>query len=195
MSIAITDDHQALAGTVSGFLAKHEARATARALLEAAEEANAVFYADAAELGWLGLHVPEALGGSGFGLAEVVVVVEELGRALAPGAFVPTLIASAVLVAAGSDDVQARLLPGLADGSTLGAVALGGDVELRDGKLYGSTGAVLGAALADVVLVPVGDDVVVLDAKADGVSIEAPANLDPTRRAGRVILSGVAGDV
>ena len=72
--------------------------------------------------------MPEELGGSGYGLEETVVVAEELGRALAPGAFVPTLIASAVLVAAGTDDVKARLLPGLADGSTLGAAALGGDV-------------------------------------------------------------------
>ncbi|MET0459120.1 MAG: acyl-CoA dehydrogenase [Ilumatobacteraceae bacterium] len=195
MSIAITDDHLALAGTVSDFLVKHQARAAARALLEATEEPNAAFYADAADLGWLGLHVPEALGGSGFGLEEVVVVVEELGRALAPGAFVPTLLASAVLVAAGTDEVRARLLPGLADGSTLGAVALGGDVERRDGTLHGSAGSVLGAGLADVILVPVGDDVAVIDASADGVTIETPANLDPTRRAGRVTLAGATADI
>ncbi len=106
MPIAITDDHRALAGTVSSFLAKHQSTAAARALLEAAEEPNASFYAEAAELGWLGLHVPEELGGSGFGLEETVVVVEELGRGLAPGAFVPSLIASAVLVAAGDDAVR-----------------------------------------------------------------------------------------
>lgn len=106
MSIAITEDHRTLAGTVSDFLAKRDARGAARLLLEADDETNASFYADAAELGWLGLHVPESLGGSGYGLEEVVVVVEELGRALAPGAFVPTLMASAVLVAAGTDEVR-----------------------------------------------------------------------------------------
>ena len=53
----------------------------------------------------------------------------------------------------------------------------------------------LGAGLADVILVPVGDDVAVVDATADGVSIETPANLDPTRRAGRVTLDGATGDV
>ena len=65
MSIAITEDHRTLAATVSDFLAKHQSRAAARALLEADEEPNAAFYKEAADLGWLGLHVPEELGGSG----------------------------------------------------------------------------------------------------------------------------------
>jgi alkylation response protein AidB-like acyl-CoA dehydrogenase len=47
-----------------------------------------------------GLHLPEEHGGSGYGLPELVVVVEELGRAIAPGPFVPTVIASAVVAAA-----------------------------------------------------------------------------------------------
>jgi len=195
MSIAITEDHRALADTVRDFLAKHQSRAAARALLEAPAEPNASFYADAADLGWLGLHVPEALGGSGFGLEEVVVVVEELGRGLAPGAFVPTLIAGAVLATVPDDAVAARLLPGLADGSTTAAVALGGNVELRDGALTGAAGTVLGAGLADTLLVAVGDDVAVVDADADGVTVELPPNLDPTRRAGRITFDEAPAEV
>ena len=71
-----------------------------------------------ADLGWLGLHVPEAHGGSGFGLAELVIVVEALGAAIAPGPFLPTVWASAVIAAAGTEAQQAAHLPGLADGST-----------------------------------------------------------------------------
>ena len=127
VSIAITEEHRTLAGTVADFLAKNGSRAAARVLLEAPHEPNASFYADAAALGWLGLHIPEAYGGSGYGLEEVVVVAEELGKALAPGAFVPTLIAGAVLAEAGTDEVRQRFLPGLADGSRCGAVALGGE--------------------------------------------------------------------
>ena len=138
---------------------------------------------------------PRTSAGSGYGLEETVIVVEELGRALAPGAFVPTLITSAVLVAAGTDDVKARLLPGLADGSTLGAAALGGDVTSSGGTLSGSAGTVLGAGLADVILVPVGDDVAVIDAKGSGVTVTTPKNLDTTRRAGRVTLDGASGDI
>ena len=70
MSIAITDDHLALGHTVADFLVKHGARGEARALLEADAEALPPFWPDAAALGWLGLHLPEAHGGSGVGRAE-----------------------------------------------------------------------------------------------------------------------------
>src|SRR6516164_5068552 len=164
MSIAITDDHRALADTATDFLSKHAARAASRSLLEAPEEIMPPFWQDLAGLGWLGLHVPEEFGGSGFGIEELVVVVEALGRAIAPGPFVPTVIASAVLVAAGSDEIRSRALPGLADGSTIGAVALDADIEVRDGKAFGSAGAVLGGGLADLLLVRMGDDVALVEA-------------------------------
>src|ERR1700694_1395061 len=106
MSIAITDDHTALAGTVADFLVKHNAREAGRALLESPVEQRPAFWTDFADLGWgrvhgsevlggLGLHVPEDFGGSGFGREELVVVVEQLGRAVAPGPFIPTVMASA----------------------------------------------------------------------------------------------------
>src|SRR5580704_12871758 len=97
MSIAITEDHRSLGQTASDFLTKHDARRSARALLDARTETLPLFWEDLASLGWLGLHLPEARGGSGFGLPEVVVVVEELGRSVAPGPFLPTVIASAVI--------------------------------------------------------------------------------------------------
>ena len=50
------------------------------------------FWDELAGLGWLGLHLPEAVGGEGYGFAELAVVVEELGRALAPGPFLPTVL-------------------------------------------------------------------------------------------------------
>ncbi len=114
MSLAITEDHIALADTVSDFLVKHRSRALARELLDGADEALPEFWADLCALGWPGLHVPEEHGGSGYGLPELTVVVEEMGRGLAPGPFVPTVTASAVLVAAASPELAGRLLPGLA---------------------------------------------------------------------------------
>jgi alkylation response protein AidB-like acyl-CoA dehydrogenase len=194
MSIAITDDHRALAETVADFLVKHNARGAARALLDADVEELPAFWKEAADLGWLGLHVPEAFGGSGFGLPELVVVVEELGRAVTPGPFVPTMIASAVIASTAPADVQLRLLPGLVDGSTVGAVALGGEVELRNGRAHGSAGVVLSGALANFLLVAVGDDVAIVDCSS-GVSTDTPRNLDPTRRSARVTLDGASADV
>ena len=195
MPIAITEDHQTLGQTASDFLAKHDSRGAARSLLEAEAETLPPFWGDMAELGWLGLHLPEEHGGSGFGLPELVVVVEELGRALTPGPFVPTVIASAVIDAAGSDELAARLLPGLADGSVVAGVALEGDVTLRDGRAAGTVPAVLGGGLAHILVLPVGDDVIVVDVSAGGVQVEVPPNLDPTRRAARVTLDGAPADV
>ena len=59
------------------------------------------FWAALCEPGWLGLHVAEANGGAGYGFVEQAVVLEELGRAAAPGPYVPTVLAAAVLEAAG----------------------------------------------------------------------------------------------
>ena len=193
MSIAITDDHRALAATVSDFLAARGARKAARELLEAETEALPAFWGELGELGWLGLHLPEESGGSGFGLPELVVVVEQLGRAVAPGPFVPSVIASAVLAAIAPPEVRARLLPGLASGTAVGAVALGGEVTVRDGAGHGPAGVVVSGHLADVLLVPAGEDVLVVEPAAGGVTAEVPANIDPTRRAARVTLDGARG--
>ncbi len=193
MSIAITDDHRALADTASDFLAKRDARGAARALLEAPDEGRPPFWDDLVGLGWLGLAVPEELGGSGFGLEELVVVVEELGRVVAPGPFVPTVIASAVLAAVGGEAAKAHV-PGLADGSVAGAVALGGSVTVDGDTASGSAGAVLGGGLAGLLLVAAGDDVAVVEV-GDGVTVEVPPNLDPTRRTARVTLDGAPATV
>lgn len=193
MSIAITDDHRTLADTAADFLTKREARAGARALLEVPEEALPEWWGELAELGWLGLHLDEQHGGSGYTLEELAVVVEQFGRAVAPGPFVPTVIASAALAAAGGDAAQ-RWLPGLADGSTIGAVALGGDVVVSDGTASGSAGNVLGGGLADVLLIVSGEDVAVVEV-GDGVDVQVPANMDPTRRTARVTLDSAPATV
>jgi alkylation response protein AidB-like acyl-CoA dehydrogenase len=187
MSIAITEDHKALSQTASDFLLKTNARSEARALLETPQEGLPPFWTDLVNLGWLGLHIPEQHGGSGYGLPELVVVVEELGRAVAPGPFTPTVIVSAVVAAAGTPELQSKLLPGLADGSTFGGVAVRGDVTV-DGSTASGSAVVLGGGFANVVLLPVGDDVIVVDASASGVSVTTPANLDPTRRSARITL-------
>jgi alkylation response protein AidB-like acyl-CoA dehydrogenase len=188
MSIAITDDHRALAETAADLLTKREARADARALLEASDETLPSWWGEASGLGWLGLHVPEAQGGSGYSLEELVVVVEQFGRAAAPGPFVPTVIASAVLAAVGGAAADEHL-SGLADGSLIGAVALDGDITVSDGVASGNAGNVLGGGFADLLLVGTGDDVAVVPVGA-GVTVEVPSNMDPTRRTAKVTLDG-----
>ncbi len=195
MSIAVTEDHRALMQTASDFLVKYGARSAARDLLEADSEAVPDFWGELANLGWLGLHLPEEHGGSGFGLPELVVVVEALGRAVAPGPFVPTVVASAAIAAVGSSATHGRLLPGLADGSVIGAVALDAAIEIRGGTAHGSAGVVISGGLADVLLVAIGDDVAIVDLVEGTVAVDAPANLDPTRRSARVTLTGAPAEL
>ncbi len=196
MVFALNDDHRELAEVARSFLTSQQARAAARALLDADDEARPPFWSELAGLGWLGLHISEKHGGSGYGLPELVVVVEELGRAVAPGPFVPTVVASAVLADAGSDEQRDRLLPGLVDGSVVAAVGLGGDLRVEGpveaATASGTAGVVLGAGRADLLLLRCGDDVLIVDRTAPGVTVEVPTNLDPTRRSGRVTLTGVA---
>ncbi|MBL7495652.1 acyl-CoA dehydrogenase [Frankia sp. CNm7] len=212
MAIAISEEHRELARTTRAFLASNEARAANRALLEsdrgrserdngssALVEAPQVtaeplptFWKAFADLGLLGVHLPEEHGGGGAGLPELVVVVEELGRAAAPGPFVPTVAAAAVLAAAGDADQRARLLPGLAAGETTAAVGLGGELTLSEsGTLSGDGGVVLGGALASLFALVVGDDVVVVPAGAPGLTVEVPRALDPARRSARLWFDGV----
>src|SRR5438874_1526858 len=124
MAIAISDDHLELAGVAAAFLERTGARAEARALLDAPDESLPASWKEMADLGWLGLHLPETYGGSGFGFPELVVVLEALGGAVAPGPFLPTVWASAVIAAVGTDVQQSAYLPGLADGSMRAAVGI-----------------------------------------------------------------------
>jgi 3-oxochol-4-en-24-oyl-CoA dehydrogenase len=193
--LAITEDHQALAHTVADFLEARGARDAARKLLETDLERLPEFWPELGKLGWLGLHLPEQHGGSGFGLPELVIVAEQFGRSVAPGPFVPTAIASAVIAAAAPPELQARLLPGLAGGTTVGAVALGAEVTFADGVASGAAGVVASGHLADVLLVAASEDVLVVDHPGDAVTAEVPANLDPTRRAARLILDAAPASV
>jgi len=195
MPIALTDDHRELGDVARSFLAAQKARWAARELLDADEEDRPPFWRDLAELGWLGLHVDERHGGSGFGLPELVVVIDELGRAVAPGPFVPTVVTSAVLAATGTEEQQSRMLPGLVDGTLTGAVGFGGSLTVSGGSVSGDAGVVLGAGLADVLLLTAGDDVVLVERSATGVEVELPGSLDRTRRSGRVTLTGAAAEV
>jgi alkylation response protein AidB-like acyl-CoA dehydrogenase len=195
MPIAITDEHQELASSVRGVLTSHKALQAARALLESDDEPRPSYWEDMAGLGWLGIHLPEEYGGSGATLLELVVVLEELGRQVAPGPFLPTVIASAVIAQCGNETQKARWLPGLAGGTVAAALGLGtAGLSLDQGRLEGEAGIILGGRAADVLLLRVGDHVVITPAGVPGLVLDSPANLDPTRRSVSARANGVAVD-
>jgi len=191
-ALAITDEHQDLADAAIGQLTRLSTRAGARATLEGGPSNPENVWKAAAELGWLGLAIAEEHGGSGFGLAELAVVQEAHGRELTPGPFLPTVAASLVIDRCASDSLRAELLPGLADGTTVAALGLAGSVVVgSDLDVTGEAPTVLGAPDADVLVLVAGDDVVVVDSAADGVTVTALESLDTSRSVGSVALRGV----
>ena len=191
MPIGLTDERRNLAEIANDFLAKRGALDVARGMLDADQEAEPPFWDELVSLGWLGLHLPEDLGGSGYTLEELAVVLEALGAVAAPGPFLPTVIASAVINVLGSDAQRGAHLPGLADGSTLGAVALTGSaIRAADGTLSGDVGLVLGAGQADLIVLRIGDDLALVPTSA--MTVTPVDSIDPTRRVARVSLDGAA---
>lgn len=194
-ALAITEEHLDLADAALGQLNRLDSRAAARATLEKAGSYPDEIWAAGAALGWNGLAISEEYGGSGFGLPELSVVAEVAGRELCPGPFLPTVSASVVIDRYAADSVRAELLPGLADGTTVAALGLAGSVSVgADGVLGGQARAVLGAPDAQVLVLAAGDDVVILDAMADGITVTAQDSLDTTRSIGAVDLRAVAVD-
>jgi alkylation response protein AidB-like acyl-CoA dehydrogenase len=193
MPIALTGERRELFDVARSFLADRGAMAASRALLEASDEPLPAFWNELVSMGWLGLHLPESVGGSGYGIDELIVVLEALGEVVAPGPLLSTVAASAIVDAIGSDAQRSAHLPGLADGSQLGAVALGsGCSRSDDGRLTGDPGLVLGAAQASVLVVRIGDDLAIVP--ASDVKVAPVESIDPTRRVARLAVEGVRVD-
>jgi alkylation response protein AidB-like acyl-CoA dehydrogenase len=194
-ALAITDEHRDLADAANGQLSRLNSRAAARATLDPDSGGTAhpaELWSAAAAVGWQGLAVAEEHGGSGFGLSELAVVLEAQGRELCPGPFLPSVAATVVIDRCAADSVRAQLLPGLADGSVVGALGLSGSVRIgSDLVVTGESPAVLGAPDAEILAIVAGDDVVLVDADADGVTVTGLPSLDTTRSIGSVALRNV----
>ena len=163
-----------------------------------------------AQLGWLGMGIPEQFGGSGMGATEQVSVIESMGRQLFASPFLATSLAAELLISTGSEEQKRRWLPGLASGETIGCVALSGSTgawdldELTaraepDGmrlRLEGEKCFVLDAQNADLLLVACslgGEPAVVAIERSqlpDG-ALRKERLIDETRRSARLCLDGV----
>ena len=163
-----------------------------------------------AELGWLGLTIPETLGGAGLGSLHLALLLEEMGRCLLPSPYLTHVLAARTIEAAGSRSQQERWLPAMAAGDVVASLALcepslswePDAVEAlarpRDGGfvLRGRKVHVQDAASAALLVAPFrepdgGLALFALELPASGVTIEPELGVDPTRRTMRVDLDGV----
>jgi alkylation response protein AidB-like acyl-CoA dehydrogenase len=156
-------------------------------------------WASYAEMGWLGLEVPEACGGAGATFEETAVILHELGRAAAPGAYLGSVVlgvgALNLVEPSASRD---ELLSAVASGSTHVAIALptgdavGVPFSIEDGKLHGAMDFVPDAPAADRVLVLALDGDTPVLATSSGLAVTEQPVVDATRQVGTAHADGAA---
>ena len=213
MGITLTDAQEELRSLVRRFLAE---KAPSEAIRRWMDSENGydpdVWQQMAQQLGLHGLVLPEQYGGAGYGLAELAVVLEEMGRSLLPAPFFSTIgLAAQTLLASEDDQACRRYLPGIAGGELTATVAVcdeNGSWDLSDittparrhegdWRVSGTKMFVIDGEIADVILVIArandGLGLFAVDRNAPGISTTRLDALDPTRRLARVDLQNCQG--
>ncbi|MBI3690814.1 MAG: acyl-CoA dehydrogenase family protein, partial [Mycolicibacterium aromaticivorans] len=184
MSATITDEQFAARELVRSWAASSGALAAVRDVDHGTPDAWRPVYRALAELGLFGVAVAEEAGGAGGSIQDLCAMVEEAARALIPGPVATTAVATLVIT-------DADLLDALASGEATAGLALAADLRKDGDQVSGTADFVLGADTSGVLLLPLGDELVVVDAGADGVSVELLAATDFSRPLGRVTLNSV----
>ncbi|AFM15147.1 acyl-CoA dehydrogenase [Mycolicibacterium chubuense NBB4] len=194
MPIAILEEHNDLAESVRSLVARVAPSDVLHEALENPIPNPPPYWKAAAEQGLQGVHLAESVGGQGFGILELAIVLAEFGYGAVPGPFVPSAIASALIAA---HDPEADILGGLASGDVIAAYAIdSGLTATRHGDqlvIRGEVRAVPAAAQAAVLVLPVaiesGEEWVVLD--AGSLEIEPVRSVDPLRPVAHVRANAV----
>jgi alkylation response protein AidB-like acyl-CoA dehydrogenase len=184
MPIAINTEHNDLADSVRSLVARVAPSEVLHEALETPVPNPPPYWKAAAEQGLHGVHLVESVGGQGFGILELAIVLAEFGYGAVPGPFVPSAIASALIAA---NDADTKLLNDLASGEVIATYAIdSGLTATRQGNdlvIRGEVRAVPAAGQASVLVLPVaidsGEEWVVLDAAA--LEIEPVQSVDPLR--------------
>ena len=208
MNFDFSEEQKLLRTTARDYLEDRAPLRLARSTLESDATMSHELWAGAAEMGWLGAAVPEAWGGGGFGHGELVLIAEELGRALAPIPFVVSASVAEAILMAGTNDQKRRFLPGFANGARIGTLAL---AEARgvvrpervrtrfrgDGTLAGSKIAVPDGAAANLALVLARDDAgrpVLVVADLGPAARTVDESIDPSRPAAGYAFDGTPAE-
>jgi alkylation response protein AidB-like acyl-CoA dehydrogenase len=201
MNFDLTDEQKLLLDTVASFVKKQSPVSRHRALRDDPTGWSREVWQKMGEYGWLGLALPEDVGGLGGTFADVALILEQLGTALTPEPFLPSLVASIPILRLGSAEQQQTHLAPFAEGRTSLALAHTevksrfdvSDVETRavksgDGyRLDGAKRWVLNGHAADTIVVSartsegeVGGDIslFVVDRDTPGLTIQPVKTMD-----------------
>jgi len=205
MNFDFSDEQKLLQQTARDYLAAHSPLSTCREILESDQPYAAALWKGAAEMGWQGAVVPEEFGGAGFGYLELAVIAYEVGRALAPIPFGPSVyVATEALLRHGSAAQKSAWLPKLANGSAIGTFALAEkpgqnaaeaiSASVKDGKLHGTKLPVADGDVAAFAIVAAKEDgktglhLVPLDGA--GIERKPLESFDPSRSQARIRFDG-----
>ncbi|MGY4400344.1 acyl-CoA dehydrogenase family protein [Bradyrhizobium sp. USDA 3315] len=201
MNFDFSDEQKQMRDEARKFLSEQCPPKAVREVLDGKAPYDKALWKGLAEMGFLGVAIPEQFGGAGAGHLELCVIAEEMGRALAPVPFSSTvyLAAEAILIA-GSDAQKQKWLPKIAAGEAIGTLALfegkgnpspkAIKVTANGGVLNGVKKPVPDGAIADfaVVAARTGSSgresdisLFIVDLKAGGVEIKSLTNIDLTR--------------
>jgi alkylation response protein AidB-like acyl-CoA dehydrogenase len=207
MKLVFTPEQDELRQSVRRFLLTKSTSADVRALM--ADDTGydvAVWKQMADQLALPGIAIPERFGGSGFSFVELTIVLEEMGRALLPSPyFSSAVLAAYAILDSGDDAAGTDLLPGIADGSRIGTLALTEDsgaweldalslaAQTAPGgwSLTGAKSYVVDGHIADLLVVagrtPAGLSLFAVDGTAEGMTRTTLPTLDQTRKLARVV--------
>jgi alkylation response protein AidB-like acyl-CoA dehydrogenase len=202
MSFDLSGEQTLLRDSIQEYAVRNCPYTRLHELFDAEDGFDAKLWSGLLDLGVAGLAVPEDRGGDGFGLAELAVAAEALGRAAFPGPFLGHVLATLAVDRAGSDAQRDRWLPGLISGELTASTAFAEDgsrwqpeewLLAGDGGLSGAKLNVLQADRADLLLVGLaGGGLALVESSAGGVTVEEIPAMDRTRRIQRVIFDGAS---
>jgi alkylation response protein AidB-like acyl-CoA dehydrogenase len=202
MNFDFSDEQKLLQQTARDFLAEHSPLSTCREILEGDQAYAASLWKGAAEMGWQGAVIPEQFGGAEFGHLELAMIAYEVGRALAPIPFGPSVyVATEAILRLGSDAQQNTWLPKLASGDAIGTFAFtekpgqnttaGVAATVSGGKLSGTKLPVADGEVANVAVVAALEagqlGLYLVDLDGAGIQRSGLDSFDPSRPQARIV--------
>ena len=205
MQFGLNESQEFLRNSARNFFSGECPIAEVRRLMETHTAFDPNLWAKLAEQGYTGIIFPEEFGGVGLGIVELILLIEEAGRALLPGPFFSTVVmAGSLLDALATKEQKKKYLLPICRGEARAAVAFfepNGSWDLADvrltainGKLKGEKLFVPDAAVADWIIVVASDGAFLVDAKAPGIRIQPMLSMDLTRKLYSVRLDDVPGE-
>jgi len=217
MNFGFTEEQEFLRSTAREFLENECPMTVVRELMEDRIGYRPALWKQMAELGWLGLLVPEEHGGAGLGFVDLIVILEETGRSLLPSPFLGTLQGTLAVLHSGSDTQQKEILPAVSQGDLVLSLAIteesgteeAGEIQTlaeKDGAAYRLNGTKLFVpdgqnANRLVVAARTGGDgaagiaLLLVDREDAGVNVVPLESMDQTRRIAEIQLDGARGEL